>query len=213
MNYKCIIFDCDGVLVDSETISAKIFQEMAREIGFDLDYETAVEQFAGTSMSENLKFIQDNIEKELPQDFEKEFRKRTYEAFKSDLHPIDGIHDLIKKVNVPFCVASSGPVEKIRINLSSAKLLSKFEGKIFSSYEIGTWKPEPGIFLYAAEQMGFEPDECIVIEDSSAGIKAAIAGGFKVYALANSKKKDIFEKLGAHVFENMLELGSLINLG
>lgn len=212
MNYKCIIFDCDGVLVDSETISAKIFQQMAKELGFNLDYETAVEQFAGASMAENLKFIEDNVEGDLPAGFEKEFRKRTYEAFKTDLKPIPGVHELLSKVEVPFCVASSGPIKKIRLNLNAANLIDKFEGKIFSCYEIKSWKPEPGIFLHAAKEMGFNPEECIVIEDSEAGIKAAVAGGFRVYALANEKKKATFEKLSAIVFKSMKELETILKV-
>ena len=179
MAYKCIIFDCDGVLVDSEGISAKIFQQMAKEIGFEMDHETAVDQFAGASMPENLKFIEENIEGDLPENFEKEFRNRTYSAFKTDLKPVQGIKQLIKRVKVPFCVASSGPVKKIRLNLTVTNLIKKFEGRIFSSYEIGSWKPEPGIFLHAAKAMGFLPHECVVVEDSDAGIKAAAAGGEK----------------------------------
>jgi HAD superfamily hydrolase (TIGR01509 family) len=212
MDYKCIIFDCDGVLVDSETISAKIFQEMAAELGFQMDFETAVEHFAGVSMQENLKLVAENIDGDLPENFEKQYRKRTYEAFKKDLQPIDGIHSLIKKINVPFCVASSGPIEKIRLNLTTANLIGQFEGKIFSSYDIGSWKPEPQIYLHAAQSMGFSPEECIVIEDSVSGILAAIEGGFKVFALGNSKKKDKFEKLGATVFLSMSELEGILNL-
>ena len=212
MSFKCIIFDCDGVLVDSETISAKIFQKMAKELGFDLDYETAVEEFAGASMPENLKFIENNIEGNLPEAFEKKFRKRTYETFKTDLKPIDGVHELLKKVKVPFCVASSGPVEKIRLNLSTTNLMEQFEGRIFSSYELGSWKPEPGIFLHAAKVMGYSPSECVVIEDSEAGIKAAVAGGFKVYAFGTSQKESTFKQLGATVFYSMKELESLLDL-
>jgi len=206
MAYKCIIFDCDGVLVDSEGISAKIFQQMAKEVGFEMDFETAVDQFAGASMPENLKFIQENIKGDLPKDFEKEFRSRTYQAFKTDLKPVDGIHDLVNKVKVPFCVASSGPVKKIRLNLTITKLIQKFEGRIFSSYEVGSWKPEPGIFLHAAKAMGFSPNECVVVEDSGAGIKAAIAGGFNVYALAKKKNKSTFKQLGAIVVTDIKEL-------
>ena len=210
MEFKCIIFDSDGVLVDSETLSAKVFQEMALELGFDLDFKTAVERFAGTSMKENLKFIGENIEGSLPADFEKEFRERTYEVFKTDLKAVNGIADLIEKLGIPFCVASSGPVEKIRLNLGLVNLLDHFENKIYSSYDIGSWKPDPGIFLHAAKRMGFEPEECAVIEDSASGIRAAIAGGFKVYALANEKKKKTFEQLGAIAFENMKELEKLL---
>ena len=212
MEHKCIIFDSDGVLVDSETLSAKVFQEMAMELGFDLDFETAVERFAGTSMKENLLFIQENIQGSLPVDFEKEFRGRTYKVFKTDLKAVNGIADLIEKLGIPFCVASSGPVEKIRLNLGLVNLLDHFENKIYSSYDIGSWKPEPGIFLHAAKRMGFEPEECAVIEDSASGIRAAIAGGFTVYALTNKKKKQTFEQLGAIAFENMKELEKLLAL-
>ncbi len=212
MEFKCIIFDSDGVLVDSETLSAKVFQEMAMELGFELDFETAVERFAGTSMKENLLLIGENIQGSLPVDFEKEFRARTYEVFKTDLKAVHGIHELIEKLGIPFCVASSGPVEKIRLNLGLVNLLDHFENKIYSSYDIGSWKPDPGIFLHAAKKMGFEPEECAVIEDSASGIRAAIAGGFKVYALANEKKKKTFEQLGAIAFENMKELEKLLAL-
>ena len=141
MKYKCIIFDCDGVLVDSEAISAKIFQNMAIELGFKIDFETVLEQITGTSMKENLTFFRKNIDGELPTDFEREFRKRTYKAFKTELKPIKGIHNLLNKITVPFCTASSGPFEKIVRNLTTTNLIDKFENRIFSSYEIGSWKP------------------------------------------------------------------------
>ncbi len=212
LNFKCIIFDCDGVLVDSESISASVFQEMARELAIDLDFDTAVERFTGTSMKENLQFIEDHIEGELPGHFEKEFRRRTYERFEAELRPVEGIHDLLDKVNVPYGVASSGPREKIIRNLTKTNLISRFSNRIFSSYDIGSWKPEPGIYLYAAEEMGFIPGECVVIEDSAAGIKAAVAGGFKVFALANKKKKDEFEQLGVKVIFTLDELLPLLGL-
>jgi len=212
IGYKCIIFDSDGVLVDSETLSASVFQEMARELGFDLDFETAVEYFAGTSMKENLRFIQENIQGSLPDGFEQEFRKRSYEVYRTDLKAVEGVHDLIKKLRIPFCVASSGPVEKIRLNLELVNLLDQFENRIYSSYDIDKWKPDPGIFLHAAEEMGFRPEECLVIEDSASGIRAAISGGFMVFAMAGEKRRSHFEQLGAVTFKNMKELERLLGM-
>ena len=212
IGYKCIIFDSDGVLVDSETLSARVFQEMARELGFDLDFETAVEQFAGTSMKDNLQFIRDNIQGPMPEDFEQEFRQRTYEVYKSELKAVEGVHDLIDKLQCPFCVASSGPAEKVRLNLGLVNLLDKFEGRIYSSYDIKKWKPDPGIFLHAAKEMGFTPEQCLVIEDSASGIRAAISGGFMVFALARERKKSHFEQLGAVTFKSMMELEGLLGL-
>jgi HAD superfamily hydrolase (TIGR01509 family) len=210
--YRCIIFDSDGVLVDSETLSAKVFQEMAMELGFELDFETAVEQFSGNSMKMNLQFIRENIEMTLPENFEKEFRRRTYEVFKTDLKAVPGIVELIRKVRTPFCVASSGPMEKIRLNLELAGLLEYFEGRIFSSYDIGKWKPDPGIFIHAAKEMGCAPEACVVVEDSAAGIRAAVAGGFKVYGLARRQNKELFKQLGAVTFDDMNTLEKLLNL-
>jgi HAD superfamily hydrolase (TIGR01509 family) len=212
MKYKCIIFDCDGVLVDSEAISAKIFQEMAAELGFNVDFETVLEQITGTSMKENLKFFSENISGELPEDFETEFRKRSFKAFKTDLKPIKGIHDLLKKIKIPVGVASSGPVEKIKLNLTTTNLIDYFDNNLFSCYEIGSWKPEPEIYLQAAKIMGFKPDECAVVEDSIVGVQAAKAGGFNVYGFANEKNITAFEKLGATVFSTMKELGKLLDL-
>jgi len=212
MKYNCIIFDCDGVLVDSEAISAKVFQEMIFELGTEIDFETVLEQITGTSMKENLKFFSEKINGELPTDFETEFRKRSYEAFKTDLKPIKGIQELLKKIKIPIGVASSGPVEKIRLNLTTTNLIQFFGENIFSSYEIQSWKPEPEIYLYAANKMGFKPEECAVIEDSTVGVKAAKAGGFDVYAFSNDKSKIAFKELGAMVFFEMEELETLLKM-
>ena len=212
MKYNCIIFDCDGVLVDSEAISAKIFQQMVAELGCKLDFETVLNQITGTSMKENLNFFRKELDRELPDDFETEFRKRSYEAFKTGLKPIKGIHDLLNKLNIPVCVASSGPVEKIRLNLTSTNLVHFFGENIFSSYEIQSWKPDPEIYLHAAKVMGFNPEECAVIEDSEVGIKAAKAGGFDVFGFAHDKNKTAFEELGATVFSNVDELSKLFEI-
>jgi HAD superfamily hydrolase (TIGR01509 family) len=212
MKYKCIIFDCDGVLVDSEAISAKVFQKMLEELGCNLDFETVLHQITGTSMKENLSFFRKHIKGELPDDFETEFRKRSYKLFKTDLKPVKGIRDILDKIKIPIGVASSGPVEKIKMNLTTTKLIQYFGDNIFSSYEIGSWKPEPDIYLYAAKKMGFKPGVCAVIEDSLPGIQAAKAGGFDVFVFANNKSKIAFEELGAKVFFEMAELETLLKL-
>lgn len=206
MKYKCVIFDCDGVLVDSEAISAKVFVKMISELGFSIDKNVVLEQITGTSMQENLKFFSGYIGSELPAHFEKEFRKRSFEAFKTNLKPIKGVHNLLNKIKIPAGVASSGPCEKIKLNLSTTNLLGFFGDNIFSSYDIGSWKPEPDIYLYAAKKMGFKPENCAVIEDSVPGITAAKSGGFDVFGFVNYGKESKIEKLGASVFHQMEEL-------
>jgi HAD superfamily hydrolase (TIGR01509 family) len=183
---------------------------MIAELGCNLDFETILEQITGTSMKDNLEFFSEKINGELPADFETDFRKRSYKAFKTDLKPIKGIHELLNMIKIPVGVASSGPVEKIKLNLTTTKLIHFFGDNIFSSYDIGSWKPEPEIYLHAAKKMGFKPGECAVIEDSEVGIIAAKAGGFDVFGFANENNKTAFEELGAKVFFEMQELETLL---
>jgi HAD superfamily hydrolase (TIGR01509 family) len=185
---------------------------MISESGHSIDFETVLNQITGTSMKENLAFFEKHIEGQLPSNFEIEFRKRSYEAFKTDLKPIKGIHELLKKINVAVGVALSGPVEKIRLNLNTTNLIHFFGDNIFSSYEIQSWKPEPEIYLHAAKKMGFKPGECAVIEDSLPGIQAAKAGGFDVFALTHIKNKNAFEGLGARVYFEMEELYQIFDI-
>lgn len=210
LKYKCIIFDCDGVLVDSEGISNSVLIQMVSEIGVEINMEYAFEHFAGKSLKICFEHIQHLINNSLPTTFEKEYRRRTFTAFKNDLKPIEGIHNLLDQISIPFCVASNGPTEKIVLNLTIANLIQKFENRIFSAYEIGSWKPNPEIYEYAAKKMGFKPNECAVIEDSLTGIRAGRKGGFDVFGFANQKNKNEFIDEGAYVFFDMNNLYELL---
>jgi HAD superfamily hydrolase (TIGR01509 family) len=208
---QCIIFDCDGVLVDSEAISAEVFVALTRPLGLVINEKQAVEIFAGQSLNWCFSYIEDKINSRLPADFERTYRQHTFSAFQSKLKPIEGIYSLLERIQIPYCVASSGPIRKIQLNLKITGLLSNFEDRIFSCYEINSWKPEPDIFLYAAKTMGYQPKDCIVVEDSVAGVQAAKAGGFKVFGYANSlKRKKQLENEGAVVFQDMNLLDQLI---
>ena len=211
MKYKCIIFDCDGVLVDSEEISSKILIDMANFLGAEIDMEYADINFTGKSLESVFVQIEKLAGKKLPENHERDYRNRTFKAFKSELKPIKGIHSLLNKISVPYCVASNGPTEKIRLNLSVTNLLDKFENKIFSAYAVKSWKPDPELFLFAANKMGFAPSDCVVIEDSIAGIIAAKKGGFDVFGNAKPNNHEEFEKEGAKVFFEMETLIDLLN--
>lgn len=210
MEVKCIIFDCDGVLVDTEKIGNEILLSMAAEHGFEMKIEDAYSNFNGRNLKECFLHVENSIGKKLPDNFESEYRERSFEAFKTQVKPMEGIVDFINKLKISYCVASSGPVEKIRLNLETAGLLDKFEGKIFSAYQINSWKPDPGIFLFAAKQMGFEVKDCIVVEDSKAGVMAGINGGFKVYGFVNDNNFDDLKNEGAIVFSSYDELKELL---
>lgn len=206
MKYKCIIFDCDGVLVDSEQISSKVLVDLANSIGADIDMDYAEVNFTGKSFESVFEHIETIGRKKLPHDYERHYRTQTFELFRSELQPIKGIHDLLDKISVPYCVASNGPLDKMLLNLSITNLLDRFENSIFSAYQINKWKPDPALFLYAAKEMGFSPSECVVIEDSIAGIKAARSGGFDVFGFANKHNSKIFKDEGAEVFYKMDDL-------
>jgi len=209
---KCIIFDCDGVLVDTEKIGNGILLSMAAEHGFKMEIEEAYRDFNGRNLKDCFRHIEEAIDKKLPESFEADYRQKSFEAFKTQAKPMEGVLSFIEKLNIAYCVASSGPVEKIRLNLEVAGLLDKFEGKIFSSYQINSWKPEPGIFLHAAKEMGFAVKDCIVLEDSKAGVKAGMQGGFKVYGFANGYNNADLEEEGAVLFESYEELSAILGL-
>ncbi|MBF4516789.1 HAD family hydrolase [Flavobacterium sp. ANB] len=210
MEVKCIIFDCDGVLVDTEKIGNGILLSMAAEHGFEMELEDAYRDFNGRNLKECFLHIENAIAKKLPDNFEAEYREKSFEAFRTQVKPMEGIVDFLNKLKIPYCVASSGPVDKIRLNLEVSGLMDKFENKIFSSYQINSWKPDPGIFLHAAKQMGFDVKDCIVIEDSKAGVKAGISGGFKVYGFANGYNNDDLLEEGAVLFDSYEELDKVL---
>ncbi|WP_298495149.1 HAD family hydrolase [uncultured Algibacter sp.] len=177
--YKCIIFDCDGVLIDSESIAIGVLVDMANYLGANMDFKESMIDLKGKSLNSCMALISKRIGNPLPINFESDYRINTFETFRKKIQPIKGIKDVVE--NLPFCVASSGPENKIRLNLEITGLLPFFEGNIFSCYAIQKWKPEPDIFLWAAETMGFKPEECLVVEDSISGVRAAKLGGFDVF--------------------------------
>lgn len=210
MSLKCVIFDCDGVLVDSEMIGNRVLLSMSREHGLEISLEEWVRKFKGRSLSDCFLQIEKAINKKLPEHFEKEYRRQSFEAFKKEIRPVEGVREFIESLNVPFCVASSGPQAKIRLNLTATGLIDLFENKIFSCYDIQSWKPEPDIYLHAASEMGYRVEDCIVIEDSTPGVIAAKSGGFRVYGYAHESNEQELESAGAIVFNSYAALTNLL---
>jgi HAD superfamily hydrolase (TIGR01509 family) len=212
MKYKCIIFDCDGVLVDSEGISNATLVAMAKSFGVSIEDDYANEFFLGKSLQFCFDYIERLSNQKLPSNFEEEFRLRTFQAFKTELKPIEGIHELLNKIKIPFCVASNGPAEKIRLNLTTTQLIDKFEGNIFSAYDINSWKPNPELYWHAAKSMGFEIQECVVIEDSPAGVQAALTGGFDVLGFVNKGNHVQLKQQNIQLFHDMATLDELLHM-
>ncbi len=204
--YKCVIFDCDGVLVDSEALSNQVMVDMANEYGANIDLSYAMKNFKGGFLKDCINQIENIILRSLPKNFETDYRVRSFKVFAENLKPIIGIEKVLNQLSIPFCVASSGPANKIRSNLTLTGLINFFEGKIFSCYDIDKWKPDPAIFLHVASTMGFEPKECLVIEDSIKGVIAAKNGGFDVFGFAADNEDKNFEKEATKLFYHMDEL-------
>ena len=207
---KCIIFDCDGVLVDSEPITARLLIKMSKEIGVDIDLEFVEANFTGNSWAGCVALIEAKGNTTVPENFEQEYRRRSAEAFTKEIQPIKGIPELINSLNIPFAVASSGPVHKIRLNLGLIGLLDKFEGNIFSCWDIQIWKPDPAIYLRTAEAMGFAPKDCVVVEDSLFGVKAGVAGGFRTFGYATKHTAPALKAAGAEIIYDMEELFGVV---
>ncbi len=208
--YKCIIFDCDGVLVDSEAIGTSVFLDLAKTLGVTMTLHEGLTCFKGKSLQACIDIVAELSGKPIPETFENEYRKQSFKAFEKHIKPIEGVPELLKTLTIPFCVASSGPESKIKLNLKHTGLLPYFENCIFSCYTIQKWKPDPGIFLWAAKTMGFEPNECVVIEDSLSGVRAAKAGGFEVFGFTAHDYNNTLENEVTKTFDNMSLLLNMI---
>ena len=178
-----VLFDCDGVLVDSERVAVECIVEFAARFGARFELEEALERFTGARMADNLRDIEARGQCTLPDDFEGRLRSRMAVEFESRLDPMDGAAALVEALEVPYCVVSNGPRSKMEVTLRVTGLLGHFDGRIVSAYEVGVWKPDPGLFLHAAQMLGTAPERCAVVEDSDYGIEAGVAAGMQVFAL------------------------------
>lgn len=209
MRYDAIIFDCDGTLVDSEVLGNRVLVECVNELGLDYTLEEALAQFTGRKMGDTLALVEQRLGRKLPDDFLPELRRRMAVAFEAELRPIAGVEALLRELRVPFCVASNGPGEKMEVSLRATGLLPYFEGRIVSAYDIGSWKPEPGLFLHAAHVMGVAPERCAVVEDSILGVRGGVAAGMTVFGFAPSGDGAAMAEAGARLFSDM---AALLNL-
>ncbi len=195
---ELIIFDCDGVLVDTETITARVLSSALAEHGIRTSPADCEDRHAGASLAQT-KTGYEAQGHTLPDDFVITIRARILETLSRGVNPMPGVHDLLAQLTVPFCVASSGKPEKTRQSLRLAKLLDQFEPHIFSAFTVGFYKPEPHLFLHAAQTMGADPAHTLVIEDSPVGVQAGVAAGMTVVGYAHTlSRAETLRGLGAH---------------
>jgi beta-phosphoglucomutase-like phosphatase (HAD superfamily) len=179
-NFDLIIFDCDGVLVDSEVISCRAHAETLTRHGYPITADEVLNRFLGVSDREARLMIENEISRKLPNDFESQVKQATLQFYADDLRAISYVGEAIAAIGLPKCVASSGTPEKIRHGLTCAGLYDQLAPHIFSASEVKRGKPAPDLFLFAAEQMRAAPAQCLVIEDSIPGVTGAVAAGMTV---------------------------------
>ena len=175
----CVIFDLDGTLVDSEGLCNQAFLDLLPQLSDTV--ETLIQRYRGKKLAPILADLENRLCQNLPDAFEQHYRQRVAELFSRELKPMPGVVEMLEATNFSKCIASSGPPLKIRQALQVSGLAPYFGDSIFSSYDVGSWKPEPGLFQYAANAMGFMPGQCVVVEDSEVGIKAAAAAGMRAF--------------------------------
>ncbi|RZU16841.1 HAD family phosphatase [Streptomyces sp. BK239] len=214
MPYDLVIFDNDGVLVDSEPISNRLLAAYLTELGHPTSYEDSVRDYMGSAMHRIHDLVLERTGKRLPAEFDDEFHRRVFEAFARELRPVDGVVGVLEKLTageVPYCVASSGSHERIRVGHRTTGLDRWFgESRIFSAQDVGKGKPAPDLFLHAAERMGVAPARCVVVEDSPLGVRAAVAAGMDVYGFTRmTPAADLAE--ATRLFSDMSELTALLD--
>jgi len=184
MRYDLVIFDNDGVLVDSEPISNRLLAAYLTELGHPTSYEDSIRDYMGSAMHRVHDLVFERTGERLPADFDDVFHARVFAAFERELKPVAGAVDVLEALSargVPYCVASSGSHERIRVGHRTTGLDRWFDdARVFSSQDVGRGKPAPDLFLHAARRMGVAPERCVVVEDSPLGVRAAVAAGMDV---------------------------------
>jgi HAD superfamily hydrolase (TIGR01509 family) len=209
--FEGVIFDCDGVLVDSEKIAVKIDHEMLREAGLEITIDEVVHHFLGKSESHFVEVAEDLLGASLPANWLKENEARYKQAFETELTTVQGIEAVLRNLTLPFCVASNGSHEKMRLTLGKTGLLPMFENRMFSSTQVLRGKPHPDLFLFAAETMGWQASSCLVVEDSKTGVEAALSAGMRVAAFAGGfVKHNEFTHKNLRVIHEMDQLLELL---
>jgi HAD superfamily hydrolase (TIGR01509 family) len=214
---KLVIFDCDGVLVDSEPIAIDFDVRSLAGLGWELTADEIVRRFVGRSRAAMFAEIEAHLGRPLPDGWAERFDRDFNDRLRAELEPVDGIHEalaVLDGTDLATCVASSGSHEKMRLTLGLTGLWERFQGRIFSAREVARGKPAPDLFLHAAARMGLQPSACAVVEDSRYGVEAARAAGMRAFGYAGSVTgADALRGPGTVVFSDMRELPGLLAVG
>ena len=211
--FDLVIFDHDGVLVDSEGHANQILSELLNETGVELGMtrEECMAEFMGRSMTTIRQLVEARLGRALPSDLEDRYHARLFEVFATKLTAVPGVERALQRITIPTCVASSGTHERIRRALTATGLLPRFEGRIFSAQDVARGKPAPDLFLHAAHSLGAAPTRCAVIEDSPLGVEAANAAGMVAFGFASHTPPELLAKARGGIFSSMDDLPDLLS--
>lgn len=208
---ELVIFDCDGVLVDSERIAVRVNVALGAELGWPLTADEVVERFIGRSSASIAEQWAERLGPEAGPRWAERFAELHAQAVDTELSPVDGIAEALAALTLPSCVASSGDHAKMRHTLGRTGLFEHFEGRIFSATEVPRGKPAPDLFLHAARSCGVDPAACVVVEDSRYGVQAARAAGMRSLGYAGGlTPADWLAGPGTTVFTDMRQLPALV---
>lgn len=208
---ELVIFDCDGVLVDSEPISVRLDVEMLAELGLVATEAEVTERFVGRSPQVIAQAVEAELGHPPPDGWFQRGERELRERFVAELEPVPGIVQALEQITAPVCVASSSNPSELRFKLELTGLYERFAGRIFSAAEVANGKPAPDLFLHAAARLGAAPARCVVVEDSRYGVQAARAAEMDVFAYAGGvTPADVLEGPRTVVFDDMRELPRLI---
>jgi HAD superfamily hydrolase (TIGR01509 family) len=191
--FDLVIFDNDGVVVDSELLANRVLADLLTEYGLPTSIEECIRDYMGGTLLRVRSTVEERSGRDLPVDFDASYHRRLFEAFSTDLRPVRGIQSVLDGLELPFCLASSGTVDRIVRSLTVTGLLEYFEDRMFSAEQVTNGKPAPDLFLHAAAQMGAPTSRCVVVEDSPNGVEAALAAGMTVFGYVALTPK---ERLG-----------------
>jgi len=207
-----VIFDCDGVLIDSEPIANRVLARQLEAAGLHMTLDDVMRTFVGRTRDGCIEMAGRMLGRPLPAQFGAQWDAALYEALGREVKPVDGIEAVLDGLTLPWCVASNGEPERMRLALAAAGLLERVGDRLFSAKQVARPKPAPDLFLYAARTMGFPPAGCVVVEDTPTGVKAAVAAGMRVfgYVGAAHADPDALAAAGATTFHHMRALPSLL---
>jgi HAD superfamily hydrolase (TIGR01509 family) len=208
--FELIIFDNDGVLVDSEPVANQVLASLLTEYGFPCTPEESIATFMGHSMPQVRAMVEERLGRPVPADLEARYIAQLFPTFERSLRPIPGIEDALRAIDQTVCVASSGTHERIRLTLGATGLWDRFGGRVFSAQDVVRGKPAPDLFLHAAASLGVDPRRCAVVEDSPAGVTGANAAGMTSFGFARLVPAERLGHATGAVFSDMRRLPGLL---